>query len=187
MIFSSFFPYYSSKPLHEPSGGNHGLDLRCRSLSSPSAADLHHHPAPYLSLLCAKRSICARGSSNRYRSSVGMFLDFFYGSKMRKAKKKKKDLIVAAKNRERKVCFLIFLYFIFFYGFEMRKAGRKKKKRKERKNELRMCLAKRAVAKGGLVWLCSNCGTHVVGLITEMPLKTELWKLKTHFRCFQFP
>ena len=59
--------------------------------------------------------------------------------------------MVAAKNRERKVCFLIFLYFLFFYGFEMRKAGRKKKKKKERKNELRMCLAKRVVAKGGLV------------------------------------
>ena len=79
----------------------------------------------YPLLLCAERPICARGSSNHRRSSVGMFLDFFYGSKMRKAKKKKKDLIVAAKNRERKVCFLIFLYFIFFYGFEMRKAGRK--------------------------------------------------------------
>ena len=70
---------------------------------------------------------------------------------MRKAKKKKKNQMLAAKNIEIKVCFLIFF---FFNGFEMRKAGRKKKKKerkKERKNELRMCLAKRAIAKGGLV------------------------------------
>ena len=90
VILSSFFPYYSPKPLHEPSGRNHGLDLQRRSTLSPSVADLHHHPALYPSLLCAKRPICAGGSSNHCRSSVGMFLDFFYGSKMRKAKKKKK-------------------------------------------------------------------------------------------------
>ena len=93
VIFSSFFPYYSSKPLHEPNSENHGLDLRRQSLPSPSTADLHHHLAPYPLLLCAKRPICARGSSNRCRSSLGMFLDFFfYGSKMRKAKKKKKKI-----------------------------------------------------------------------------------------------
>ena len=27
---------------------------------------------------------------------------------------------------------------------------------------------------------CSDCGTQYVGLLTEMPLKTESWKLKTH-------
>ena len=37
--------------------------------------------------------------------------------------------MLAAKNRERKVYFLI-----FFYGSKMRKAKRKKKKEKERKN-----------------------------------------------------
>ena len=78
VIFSSFFPYYSPKPLHEPSGRNHGLDLQRRSTLSPSVADLHHHPALYPSLLCAKRPICAGGSSNHCRSSVGMFLDFFF-------------------------------------------------------------------------------------------------------------
>ena len=78
VIFSSFFRYYSPKPLHEPSGRNHGLDLQRRSPLSPSVADLHHHPALYPSLLCAKRPICAGGSSNHCRSSVGMFLDFFF-------------------------------------------------------------------------------------------------------------
>ena len=37
--------------------------------------------------------------------------------------------MLAAKNKERKVCFLI-----FFYGYEMRKVKRKKNKKK-RKNE----------------------------------------------------
>ena len=107
---------------------------RWKSWSGPAAPISTVTQRRRLSLLCAKRLIRARGSSNRYRSSVGMFLDFFYGSKMRKAKKKKKkDLMVAAKNRERKVCFLIFLYFLFFYGFEMIKAGRKKKKKKRKK------------------------------------------------------
>ena len=78
LIFSSFFPYYSPKPLHEPSSRNHGLDLQRRSPPSPSIADLHHHLTLYPSLLCAKRPICAGGSSNHCRSSVGMFLDFFY-------------------------------------------------------------------------------------------------------------
>ena len=27
---------------------------------------------------------------------------------------------------------------------------------------------------------CFDCGTQYVGLLTEMPLKTESWKLKTH-------
>ena len=134
MIFSSFFPYYSSKPLHEPSGGNHGLDLRCRSLSSPSAADLHHHPAPYLSLLCAKRSICARGSSNRYRSSVGMFLDFFYGSKMRKAKKKKK--IWSLQRRIEKEKFVSWFFYILYFFMGLRWERQEEKKRKEKKERM---------------------------------------------------
>ena len=33
----------------------------------------------------------------------------------------------------------------------------------------------------------SNRRTQYVVLITEMPLKTELWKLKTPKMCFQFP
>ena len=49
--------------------------------------------------------------------------------------------ICCLQNKERKVCFLKF----FFYGSKMRKAGKKKK------NELRMCLTKRVVAKSGLV------------------------------------
>ena len=34
---------------------------------------------------------------------------------------------------------------------------------------------------------CSDCGTKYVVLFTEMPLKTELWKLKTIKMYFQFP
>ena len=34
--------------------------------------------------------------------------------------------------------------------------------------------------------LDSDCGTLNVGLIMEMPLKTELWKLKIPKMCFQF-
>ena len=189
VILSSFFPYYSPKPLHEPSGRNHGLDLQRRSTLSPSVADLHHHPALYPSLLCAKRSICAGGSSNRCRSSVGMFLDFFFfmGLRWERWKKKKKIWCLQRRTEKEKFVSWIFFIFYFFYGSEMRKARRKKERKKERTNKLRMCLAKRVVAKGGLVWLCSNCGTHVVGLIIEMPLKIELWKLKTHKMCFQFP
>ena len=185
VIFSSFFRYYSPKPLHEPSGRNHGLDLQRRSPLSPSVADLHHHPALYPSLLCAKRPICAGGSSNHCRSSVGMFLDFFFffmGLRWERWKKKKKRSDACSEEQRKKSLFLE-----FFYGSEMRQVRRKKERKKERMNKLRMCLAKRAGAKGGLVWLCSNCGTHVVGLIIEMPLKIELWKLKTHKMCFQFP
>ena len=124
VIFSSFFPYYSPKPLHEPSGKNHGLDLQRRSPPSPSVADLHHHLALYPSLLCAKRPICAGGSSNRCRSSVGMFLDFFfffYGSEMgkvkKKKKKKKKRSDACSEEQRKKSLFLeFFLFFIFFMG-----------------------------------------------------------------------
>ena len=34
---------------------------------------------------------------------------------------------------------------------------------------------------------CYDCGTRYVKLFTEMPLKTELWKLKIDKMCFQFP
>ena len=121
VIFSSFFPYYSPKPLHEPSGKNHGLDLQRRSTLSPSVADLHHHPALYPSLLCAKRPICAGGSSNHCRSSVGMFLDFFffYGSEMgkvkKKKKKKKKRSDACSEEQRKKSLFLEFFYFLFFF------------------------------------------------------------------------
>ena len=40
LLFSSFFPCYSLKPLHEPNNRNQGLDLRRQSPSSPSVAYL---------------------------------------------------------------------------------------------------------------------------------------------------
>ena len=46
------------------------------------------------------------------------------------------------------------------------------KTKKEKKNE-----SESKVAAGGSLGVC---------IITKMPLKTELWKLKTHFKCFQF-
>ena len=61
---------------------------------------------------------------------------------MRKATRKKEPML-AAKNKERKVCFLNFIFYILyiyiyiFYGLEMRKEKRKKKIKKERKN---LCL-----------------------------------------------
>ena len=41
--------------------------------------------------------------------------------------------------------------------------------------------------KGQKLQLDSDHRTLNVGLIKEMPLKTELWKLKTPKMCFQFP
>ena len=56
---------------------------------------------------------------------------------MRKAKRKKEPML-ATKNKERKVCFLNFIFYILyiyiFYGLEMRKEKRKKERKKERKN-----------------------------------------------------
>ena len=59
---------------------------------------------------------------------------------MRKAKRKKEPML-ATKNKERKVCFLNFIFYIlyiyiyiYFYGLEMRKEKRKKERKKERKN-----------------------------------------------------
>ena len=50
----------------------------------------------------------------------------------------------------------------------------RKKKRKEKK-------------RGSKVAAESDSGTRYMMLFTKMPLKTELWKLKTHFMYFQFP
>ena len=41
--------------------------------------------------------------------------------------------------------------------------------------------------KGSKVATDFDCGTQYVVLITKMPLKIELWKLKTPKMCFQFP
>ena len=130
VILSSFFPYYSPKPLHEPSGRNHGLDLQRRSPLSPSVADLHHHPALYPSLLCAKRPICAGGSSNHCRSSVGMFLDFFFfmGLRWERWKKKKKIWCLQRRTEKEK-----FVSWIFLWVWDEK--GKKKKRKKERTNE----------------------------------------------------
>ena len=49
----------------------------------------------------------------------------------------------------------------------------KKEKRKEKK-------------RGSKVATESGSGTWYAMLFTEMSLKTELWKLKTQFMCFQF-
>ena len=52
-------------------------------------------------------------AKNRERK-VFIFLNFFfYGSKMRKAKRKKEPML-AAKNKERKVCFLNFIFYILY-------------------------------------------------------------------------
>ena len=62
---------------------------------------------------------------------------------------------------------------------------RKKKKKKKKKPNSPKPVKKKK--KGQKLRLGTDHGTFSVGLIMEMPLKTELWKLKTHFRCFQFP
>ena len=54
---------------------------------------------------------------------------------------------------------------------------KKEKKRKEKKRKKR----------GLKVAAESDSGTRYVILFMEMLLKTELWKLKTHFMYFQFP
>ena len=46
---------------------------------------------------------------------------------------------------------------------------------------------KKKKKRGSKVATDSDHGTHYIVLITEMPLKTELWKLKTPKICFQFP
>ena len=58
-------------------------------------------------------------------------------------------------------------------GLEREKEEEKKKKKKERKEMGRM---RQDTINGG----------HHVNIFTEMPLKTELWKLKTVKMCFQF-
>ena len=46
---------------------------------------------------------------------------------------------------------------------------------------------KKKKKRGTKVVADSNRGTQYVVLITEMPLKIELWKLKISKMCFQFP
>ena len=53
---------------------------------------------------------------------------------------------------------------------------RKRKKKKKRKTE-RVMDKRQDTVNGG----------HHVNIFTEMPLKTELWKLKTTKMCYQFP
>ena len=61
---------------------------------------------------------------------------------------------------------------------EVRNKESKGKRKKEKKKET-------LVSRVELTIQCN--GSHHVNIITKMPLKTELWKLKTHFKCFQFP
>ena len=46
---------------------------------------------------------------------------------------------------------------------------------------------KKKKKRGSKVVADSDRGTQYVVLITEMPLKIELWKLKISKMCFQFP
>ena len=59
-----------------------------------------------------------------------------------------------------------------------------KGKRKKGEEEDHLVLKKKK--KVSKVATDSDRGTLSVGLITEMPLKTELWKLKIPKMCFQF-
>ena len=61
------------------------------------------------------------------------------------------------------------------------KGKRKKKKKMKTSNPVKK------KKRGSKVAADSNHVTHYIFLITEMPLKTELWKLKTTKTCFQFP
>ena len=61
---------------------------------------------------------------------------------------------------------------------------RKKKKRKEERTIEEQWRRKKKKGSKGAVDLTS--GSLYVCLITKMPLKTELWKLKTVKTCFQF-
>ena len=64
---------------------------------------------------------------------------------------------------------------------------KKKKKKKERMNELKnreRITGKKKIKSCGC---CSNNGSYCVCLITEIPSKTKLWKLKIFIICFQFP
>ena len=57
----------------------------------------------------------------------------------------------------------------------MRKKENKGKRKKEKKKET-------LVSRVELTIQCN--GSHHVNIITKMPLKTELWKLKTPKMCF---
>ena len=61
----------------------------------------------------------------------------------------------------------------------MRKAKRKEKKRKERPNRRKKKKERESKVAAG--------GSLGVVLFKKMPLKIELWKLKTTKMCFQFP
>ena len=60
--------------------------------------------------------------------------------------------------------------------------GKRKKKKMKKPNSLNW-----RKKKGSKVATDFDCGTQYVVLITKMPLKIELWKLKTPKMCFQFP
>ena len=62
---------------------------------------------------------------------------------------------------------------------------RKKKKRKEERTTEEQWRRKKKKGSKGAADLTS--GSLNVCLITKMPLKTELWKMKTAKMCFQFP
>ena len=62
-----------------------------------------------------------------------------------------------------------------------------KGKRKKRRWRNQTHWTQKRKKKGSKVTADSDHVTHYIFLITEMPLKTELWKLKTLKICFQFP
>ena len=82
--------------------------------------------------------------------------------------------------------FILFFLFFFIETPNILYQKKKKRKKKERKN-WRPNLGEERKKKGQKLRLTSDRETQYVVLITKMPLKTELWKLKTPKMCFQFP
>ena len=62
-----------------------------------------------------------------------------------------------------------------------------KGKRKKEDEETKLTEPSEGKKKRSKVAVDFNRGTLYVVLITKMPLKTDLWKLKTPKMCFQFP
>ena len=72
------------------------------------------------------------------------------------------------------------------------KSEKEEKKKEKKKEQLKNSGDERKVEKkekknGQKLRLTVTSGSLHVCLITKIPLETELWKLKTHFMCFQFP
>ena len=76
-----------------------------------------------------------------------------------------------------------FYFFFFFLRLPIPKLTEPNEEKKKKKTH-RTQWGKKKESK---VAVDLTSGSLNACLITEMPLKTELWKLKTHKMCFQFP